>query len=158
MRSLSCTDSIRRAAWAASLAVPETDDPSGSWACQKQPTDWDSWSSVFAGSPTSFTGQPRRGANGPAHHAGTGTAGADTAAAIPAERRVRHLLDVARAYSQTGRNDAGLTAVLEAERLAPELVRHHYIGRQLVLTWVRNSPGRPSVELDRLARRLRIEG
>jgi hypothetical protein len=83
--------------------------------------------------------------------------GIDTRA-LPAERRARHLLDVARAYSQTGRNDAGLAAVLEAEQLAPELVRHHYIGRQLVLTWIRNSPGRPSVELDRLARRLRVEG
>ena len=83
--------------------------------------------------------------------------GIDTSA-LPTERRVRHLLDVARAYSQTGRNDAGLAAVLEAERLAPELVRHHYIGRQLVLTWVRNSPGRPGVALDRLARRLRVVG
>jgi transcriptional regulator with XRE-family HTH domain len=83
--------------------------------------------------------------------------GIDTSA-LPAERRVRHLLDVARAYSQTGQTDDALAAVLEAERLAPELVRHHYIGRQLVLTWVRNSPGRPNVELGRLARRLRIVG
>jgi hypothetical protein len=79
-------------------------------------------------------------------------------AALPAERRVRHLLDVARAYNLTGRRDAAVATVLDAERLAPEQVRHHYLSRQLVLTWVRNSQGRPSIEVDRLARRMRVVG
>jgi len=78
--------------------------------------------------------------------------------ALPAERRVRHLLDVARAYSSTGRQDAALFTVLNAEQLAPEQVRHHYLSRQLVLTWIRNTQGKPSRELDRLARRMHVVG
>jgi hypothetical protein len=83
--------------------------------------------------------------------------GLDTTA-LPTERRVRHLLDLARAYNLTGRRDEAVSTVLNAERLAPEQVRHHYLGRQLVLTWVRNVQGRPSIEVDRLARRMRIVG
>lgn len=75
---------------------------------------------------------------------------------LPAERRVRHLLDVARAFNQTGRRDDAISTVLDAERMAPEQVRHHYLSRQLVLSWVRTTVGRPPVELDRLARRMRV--
>lgn len=75
---------------------------------------------------------------------------------LPAERRVRHLLDVARAYNQTGRRDDAISTVLDAERMPPEQVRHHYLSRQLVLSWVRTRAGRPPVELDRLARRMRV--
>lgn len=75
---------------------------------------------------------------------------------LPVERRVRHLLDVARAFNQTGRRDDGISTVLDAERMAPEQVRHHYLSRQLVLSWVRTTVGRPPVELDRLARRMRV--
>jgi transcriptional regulator with XRE-family HTH domain len=75
---------------------------------------------------------------------------------MPAERRVRHLLDLARAYNLTGCRDSALTTLLDAEILAPEQVRHHYLSRQLVLGWVRNTNGRPGVELERLARRMRV--
>lgn len=78
--------------------------------------------------------------------------------ALPTERRVRHRLEVARAYNLAGRRDAGIATVLEAERMAPEQVRHHYLGRQLVLNWVRNASGKPPVELDRLARRMHVIG
>src|SRR6266571_344773 len=74
---------------------------------------------------------------------------------LPAERRVRHALEVARAYSARNRRDEGLAMLLEAERTAPEQVRHHFISRQLVLTWVRQQRGKPSVELAGLASRLR---
>lgn len=77
---------------------------------------------------------------------------------LPAERRVRHLLDVARAYNQTGRTEAAVAAVLNAEQIAPEQVQHHYLSRQLVLNWIRNAPGKPSFELDRLARRMHVVG
>jgi tetratricopeptide (TPR) repeat protein len=77
---------------------------------------------------------------------------------LPAERRVRHLIDVARAYNLTGRADVALQTILGAEQLAPEQIRHHYLSKQLVLTWVRNVQGRPGIELDRLARRMRIVG
>ncbi|PKV99580.1 helix-turn-helix protein [Amycolatopsis echigonensis] len=78
--------------------------------------------------------------------------------ALPAERQVRHLLDVARAYNSSGRADMALSTVLDAERKAPDQVRHHYLSRQLVLNWVRNAPGKPSFELDQLARRMRVVG
>lgn len=78
--------------------------------------------------------------------------------ALPAERRVRHLLEVARAFNLTGRRDTAVATVLDAEQLAPEQVRHHYLSRQLVLTWVRNVQGSPPTELDQLARRMRVVG
>jgi transcriptional regulator with XRE-family HTH domain len=76
--------------------------------------------------------------------------------ALPTERRVRHALEVARAYSARNRRDEGLAIVLDAERLAPEQVRHHYISRQLVLTWMRQQRSKPSLELAGLASRLRL--
>ena len=68
---------------------------------------------------------------------------------LPAERRVRHALELARAYSARNRRDEGLAVLLSAEQIALEQVRHHFISRQLVLTWMRqlavsltsNSPG-----------------
>ena len=75
---------------------------------------------------------------------------------LPTERRVRHALDVARAYSARNRRDEGLAVVLDAERMAPEQVRHHYISRQLVLTWMRQQRRPPSLELAGLAARLRL--
>jgi hypothetical protein len=75
---------------------------------------------------------------------------------LPTERRVRHALELARAYSARNRSDDGLAVVLDAERMAPEQVRHHYISRQLVLTWMRQKRGRPAIELAGLAARLRL--
>jgi tetratricopeptide (TPR) repeat protein len=75
---------------------------------------------------------------------------------MPIERRVRHLLDLSRAYNIAGRRDAALATVLDAERLAPEQIRHHYLSKQLVLSWVRNVQGKPGIELVGLARRMRI--
>jgi transcriptional regulator with XRE-family HTH domain len=75
---------------------------------------------------------------------------------LPTERRVRHALEVARAYSARNRRDEGLAIVLDAERLAPEQVRHHFISRQLVLTWMRQQRSKPSLELAGLASRLRL--
>lgn len=75
---------------------------------------------------------------------------------LPTERRVRHALELARAYSARNRSDDGLAVVLDAERMAPEHVRHHYISRQLVLTWMRQKHGRAGIELAGLAARLRL--
>jgi hypothetical protein len=75
---------------------------------------------------------------------------------LPTERRVRHTLELARAYSARNRRDEGLTLVLDAERMAPEQVRHRYISRQLVLTWMRQQRSKPSLELAGLASRLRL--
>jgi hypothetical protein len=78
--------------------------------------------------------------------------------AVPVERRVRHLLDVARAYSVTGRRDDALHTVLDAERMAPEQVRHHHLSRKIAMNLVRRSVGKPSVELEKLAQRVTAVG
>jgi hypothetical protein len=76
--------------------------------------------------------------------------------ALPTERRVRHALEVARALSTRNRQDQALDVLLDAEQLAPEQVRYHFLSRQLVLTWVRNQRGKPTYQLDARAKRLRI--
>ena len=75
---------------------------------------------------------------------------------LPTERRVRHALELARAYSARNLRDEGLAVLLSAEQIAPEQVRHHFIGRQLVLTWMRQLRRKPDLELAGLAARLRL--
>jgi transcriptional regulator with XRE-family HTH domain len=77
-------------------------------------------------------------------------------ASLPTERRVRHALEVSRAYSSRNRQDDALAVLLDAEQMAPEQVRHHFLGRQLVLTWIRQQRGKPSSTLVGLARRLHV--
>lgn len=77
---------------------------------------------------------------------------------VPVERRVRHLLDVARAYSVTGMRDAALRTMLDAERMAPEQVHQHYLSRKTVMNLVRHSVGKPSIELGKLAQRVNAGG
>jgi transcriptional regulator with XRE-family HTH domain len=78
------------------------------------------------------------------------------ASAMPLERRVRHALEVARALSAWNRSDDALAVLLEAERLAPEQVRYHFLSRQLVLSWIRRQRTKPSYQLSALARRLHV--
>lgn len=75
---------------------------------------------------------------------------------LPVERRVRHDLEVARALTARNRTDEALAVVLDAEQMAPEQVRHHYMSRELVLGWVRGTRGRPSSSVADLASRLRV--
>lgn len=77
-------------------------------------------------------------------------------AELPVERRVRHQLELARAFNLAGRRQDSIDAVLDAEQVAPEQVRHHYLSRQLVLTWMRNVQGSPSFVLQALAQRMQI--
>jgi len=76
--------------------------------------------------------------------------------ALPMERQVRHALEVARAYNSWNRVEEAEAALLNAERMAPEQVRHHFLSRQLVLTWIRRQRGKPSTQLVGLARRLHV--
>nr|MDT0662597.1 helix-turn-helix transcriptional regulator [Micromonospora sp. DSM 115978] len=76
--------------------------------------------------------------------------------ALPMERRIRHTLEVARAYNSWNRPDDAQAALLDAQQLAPEQVRHHFLSRQLALTWIRRQRGKPSTQLVRLARRLNV--
>lgn len=75
---------------------------------------------------------------------------------LPVERRVRHNLEVARALTAWNRTDDALSVVLDAEEMAPEQVRHHYMSRQIVLGWVRGTRGRPTRSVADLAERLRV--
>ncbi len=75
---------------------------------------------------------------------------------LPMERHVRHALEVSRAYSAHNRTDEAQAALLDAERMAPEQVRHHFLSRQLALTWIRRQRGKPSTQLVGLARRLKV--
>lgn len=75
---------------------------------------------------------------------------------LPMERRVRNALEVARAYSSWNRVDDAQAMLLDAEQMAPEQVRHHFLSRQLALTWVCRQRGKPSAELVSLARRLKV--
>ncbi len=72
------------------------------------------------------------------------------------ERRVRHALELARAYSARNLRDEGLAVLLNAEQIAPQQVRHHFISRQLVLTWMRQLRRKPDLELAGLAARLHL--
>jgi transcriptional regulator with XRE-family HTH domain len=78
--------------------------------------------------------------------------------ALPTERRVRHSLEVARAYSAQNRVDEALALILEAETQAPEQVLSHFIPRQLVTGWMRRQRRKPSHQLAALAQRLRVTG
>ncbi|WP_237536926.1 hypothetical protein [Streptomyces sp. SID5785] len=75
---------------------------------------------------------------------------------LPVERRVRHNLEVARALTAWNRTDDALSVVLDAEEMAPEQVRHHYMSREIVLGWVRGTRGRPTRSVADLAERLRV--
>jgi hypothetical protein len=75
--------------------------------------------------------------------------------AVPAERRVRYMLDVARVYALTGKRDDALSTMLTAERIAPEQVHQHYLGRRVVMTLIRNAHGKPATELSKLATRVK---
>lgn len=75
---------------------------------------------------------------------------------LPVERRTRHAIEIARAYSAWNRRDEALAVLLAAEQQAPEQVRHHFISRQLVLAWIRQEQRKPPQQLAGLARRLRV--
>lgn len=75
---------------------------------------------------------------------------------LPTERRVRHAMETARALSAWNRTDEALSTLLEAERVAPEQVRHHALSRRLVQTWIRRGRGKPRFELAGLAQRVRV--
>jgi hypothetical protein len=77
-------------------------------------------------------------------------------ATLPVERKVRYLFDVARAYSLTGKRKDALGVLIEAERMAPEQVRQHHVAKKVVMTLVQKSPGKPSVELGKLAQRVNV--
>lgn len=79
-----------------------------------------------------------------------------TTSTLPVERRARHGLAVAHALGLWNRTDEALATLLDIERFAPEMVRHHHLSREMTLSWMQRQKGRPSFQLVDLARRLRI--
>jgi transcriptional regulator with XRE-family HTH domain len=80
------------------------------------------------------------------------------AAHMPVERRVVHLIDIARALTYAGRDDDALQRLLSAEREAPTLLRQNIGAREAIKTLHRRAPvtgGRRSSELLALAERCR---
>lgn len=77
---------------------------------------------------------------------------------LPAERRITHLTDFARALTLLAHDDQALDVLLVAEREAPALVRHSAEVRETVKVMQRRAPvtgGRKSSELLGLAQRCR---
>lgn len=80
---------------------------------------------------------------------------------LPAERRVTHMIDVARALSLLAKDPEALHLLLSAERTAPQLVRHNASVRETVKAIHRRAPvtgSRRSSELLALAQRCRAIG
>jgi transcriptional regulator with XRE-family HTH domain len=78
------------------------------------------------------------------------------ASGVPTERRVRHALEVARALSTVNKREEALGTILDAEVVAPEQVRYHFLSRHLVQHWMRTEKGKPSYRLAGLAERLNV--
>jgi tetratricopeptide (TPR) repeat protein len=76
-------------------------------------------------------------------------------AALSAERQARTLIDVARAHAQRRQVDQAMTALRRAEDIAPELVRGHYVARQIVSDLLTMQEP-PSDDLRALAVRLAV--
>jgi transcriptional regulator with XRE-family HTH domain len=74
--------------------------------------------------------------------------------ALPRERQIRHRLELARAQARVAQGDDALMTLLDAEQVAPDQVRRHFLTHELVHGWLRTSRTRPRPELVALARRL----
>ncbi len=72
------------------------------------------------------------------------------------ERQARHLLDLAQAHAMRRQIGEALHALQEAERIAPEEARIHYVGRAVARDLVQLSGVRPRPELRALAERFGV--
>lgn len=73
---------------------------------------------------------------------------------LSVERRARLLVDVARAHAQQRRGGAAMRALEEAEQLAPEMIRFHWLARETVLNLLRRQRGRAAADGVDLAGRM----
>jgi transcriptional regulator with XRE-family HTH domain len=80
--------------------------------------------------------------------------GVDTTGMSP-ERQARMLIDVARAHAQRRQVSEAVTALRQAEDITPELVRGHYLARQLVSDLIAMQDP-PASELHELSVRLGV--
>ncbi|MCU1645178.1 MAG: hypothetical protein JWN03_5453 [Nocardia sp.] len=84
------------------------------------------------------------------------TAGTVDASVLSPERQARFLVDVARAHAQRRQASEALESLLEAERLAPELVHHDHRSREVVRDLLQFAGRRPADELRELAARAAV--
>jgi transcriptional regulator with XRE-family HTH domain len=75
---------------------------------------------------------------------------------LPIERRVRHALELARAQMRRNQREHSLSILLDAERLAPEQVRAHFLAKQLAHTLVRTQRGRPNAKVTGFVTRMQV--
>lgn len=66
---------------------------------------------------------------------------------LPIERRVRHAIELARAYLRYNRIDDALTELLSAEQAAPDQVRYHRLSR-IVVREILSRPRAPRLAVD----------
>lgn len=59
---------------------------------------------------------------------------------LPTVRQVAHRIDLARAHSYSAQDDAAIEALLDAEAMSPQLVRHNPAVREIVREIHRRSP------------------
>ncbi|WP_067569364.1 helix-turn-helix domain-containing protein [Nocardia acidivorans] len=84
------------------------------------------------------------------------TAASVDAAVLSPERQARFLVDVARAHAQRRQAQDALGALLNAERLAPELVHHDPRAREVVRDLLQFAGRRPADDLRELAGRAAV--
>jgi transcriptional regulator with XRE-family HTH domain len=77
-------------------------------------------------------------------------------ASLSPERQARYLLDVAQAHAMRRQIGEALHALQEAERIAPEETRVHYVGRAVTRELLQLSGLRPRPELRDLAERFGV--
>jgi transcriptional regulator with XRE-family HTH domain len=75
------------------------------------------------------------------------------ASGLSPERQSRLLMDVARAHAQRRHVGEALTALLDAERVAPDYVRSHHLAHDTIADLFAQSARRPPTELADLAQR-----
>ena len=74
---------------------------------------------------------------------------------LPPERWVAHRVEMARAFSYVARDDEALTFLLDAEQMAPQIVRHSASVRDTVKTMHRRAKHTTATPLLGLAERVR---
>ncbi len=79
-------------------------------------------------------------------------------AALPASRRGHHHMDLARAWLWDGNRDRALTELETAERIAPQLVRNHPIGRATLRKIVYAERSAMREKLRRMSDRFHLDG
>jgi tetratricopeptide (TPR) repeat protein len=79
-----------------------------------------------------------------------------TTGALSPERQARYLTDLAQAHAMRRQIGEALHALAEAERIAPEETRVHYVGRAVTRDLLQLSGLRPRPELRELAERFGV--